>query len=84
MKLFRMSQLSQAESSILRAEIFHLRCSSIRRTYMKARWMMFLLDSDESQHDDGRTPAFPLVVQSLTFHLFFSSAFCVDSDMQAF
>ena len=51
---------------------------------MKARWMMFLLDSDESQHDDGRTPAFPLVVQSLTFHLFFSSAFCVDSDMQAF
>ena len=30
------------------------------------RWMMFLLDCDESQHDDGRTPAFPCC----TFHLF--------------
>ena len=28
MKLFRMSQLSQVESSILRAEIFHLRSAA--------------------------------------------------------
>ena len=55
---FRMSQLSQVESSILRAE-FSIFALLQHKAYMKARWMMFLLDSDESQHDNGRTPAFP-------------------------
>ena len=58
--------------------------SEEHKAYMKARWMMFLLDSDESQHDDGRTPAFPLLCSSsLTFHLL-SFVWIQNSDMQAF